>query len=136
MSLRNTAKQQHTRPKGTSKGTLYTTMAVFWWGEFVGCPTACLVVVLDNVPKAMGEIKLNRDERVVVVHKVSLFVSFRHEYCCFEVFLGDVAFPSSVQWYSCLEDFFCSGHHREVRFNVTIQRIVAGLDLSLLVFLA
>ena len=91
----------------------------------MGGPTASLVAVLDSIPKAVGEIKLNRDERVVVVYKVSLLVSFRRIYCCFEVFLGDVAFPSSVQWYPCLEEFFCSGCHHEVQFNVTIQWIVA-----------
>ena len=80
----------------------------------MGRPTASLIVVLDSIPKAVGEIELNRDELALVVYKVSLLVSFRRKYCCFEVFLGDVVFPSSVQWYSCLEDFFCSGHHREV----------------------
>ena len=105
-------------------------------GEFVGHPTASLVVVLDSIPKAVGKIELNRDKRALVVYKVSLLVSFRCEYRCFEVFLGDIAFPPSVQWYSCLEDFFCPGCHCEVRFNVMKQRFAAGLDLSLLIFLA
>ena len=91
----------------------------------MGYPTASLVVVLDSIPKAVGKIELNRDERALVVCKVSLLVSFRSKYCCLEVFLGDVVFPSSVQWYSSLEDFFCSGCHREVQFNVTIQQIMA-----------
>ena len=43
----------------------------------MGCPTTSLVVVLDSIPKAVGEIKLNRDERAVVIYKVSLLVSFR-----------------------------------------------------------
>ena len=88
-------------------------------------PAASLVVVLDKIPKTVGEIKLNRDERAVVVYKVPLLVSFRCVCCCLEIFLGDVTFPSSVQGYSCLENVFCSGRHLEVRFNVTIQRIVA-----------
>ena len=73
----------------------------------------------------MGEIKLNRVERAFVVYKVSLLVSFRRVYCCLEIFLGDVAFSSLVQGHFCLEDIFCPKRHREVRFNVTIQRIVA-----------
>ena len=89
-----------------------------------------MVVVLDDVPKAMGEIKLNRDENSVVEYEVSWVVSVRRIFCCFEIFLGDIAFSSSIKRYSCLEDFFCSGCRREVRFNVTIQWIVAGLGLS------
>ena len=84
-----------------------------------------MVVVLDDIPKAMREIKLNRDKRPVVVYKVSWFVSVGRIFCRFEILLGDVAFSSSVERDSRFEDVFCLGRRREVRFNVTIQRIVA-----------
>ena len=74
----------------------------------MGRPTASLVVVLDCIPKAVSEIKLNRDERAVVVYKVPLFVSLGRVYRRFEVFLGDVAFSPSIQWDSSFEDCFCS----------------------------
>ena len=91
----------------------------------MGQPAALLVVVLDNIPKAMGEIKLNGDKCSVIIREVPLFVPLWCVYCCFKVFLGDVTFYSSVKRYSCLKDLFCSGRRREVRFNVMIQRIVA-----------
>ena len=78
----------------------------------------------------MSEIKLNRDKNSVVEYEVSRFVSVRRIFCCLEIFLGDIAFSSSIKRYSRLEDVFCSRRRREVRFNVTIQRIVARLDLS------
>ena len=96
----------------------------------MGQPATLLVVVFDNIPKAVGEIKLNGGKYPVIIRKVPLFVPFWCVYRCFKVFLGDVTFSSSVKRYPSLEDFFCSGRRREVRFNVTIQRIVARLDLS------
>ena len=78
----------------------------------------------------MSEIKLSRDKSPVVVHKIPWIVSVRRIFCRFEIFLGDVAFSSSIERYSRLEDFFCSGRRREVQLNVTIQQIMAGLDLS------
>ena len=45
----------------------------------MGYLTASLVVVLDSIPKAVGKIKLNRDEQTLVVYKVSLLVSFRRK---------------------------------------------------------
>ena len=36
--------------------------AIVFSGEHVGHPAASLVVVLDRIPKAVGEVKLNRDE--------------------------------------------------------------------------
>ena len=73
----------------------------------MGFPTTFLVVVLDNIPETMGEIKLNRDKRAIMIHEVSLLVSFRRVCCYFVIFLGDVAFPSSIQRYPRFEDFFC-----------------------------
>ena len=35
----------------------------------MGCPTASLVVMLDHIPKAVGEIELNRDKQVLVIYK-------------------------------------------------------------------
>ena len=78
----------------------------------------------------MCEIKLNRDKRPVVIHKVARVVSVRSVFCCFEIFLGDVTFSSSIKRDPRFEDAFWCGRRRKVRFNVTIQRIVAGLDLS------
>ena len=43
--------------------------------EFVGHPTAPLVVVLDDIPEAMCEIKLNRNKQAFVIYKVSLYFS-------------------------------------------------------------
>ena len=74
----------------------------------MGQPAALLVVVLDNIPEAMCEIKLNRDKQPVVVYEVSLFVSCRCIYRCFEIFLGDVALSSSIKRNPRFEDFFCS----------------------------
>ena len=59
----------------------------------------------------MGEIKLNSDVGSLVVCKIPLF--FRGIYCCLKVPFWDVTLSPSVYWYP-----------------VTIQRIVAGLDLS------
>ena len=47
----------------------------------MGFPAAFLVVVLDNIPETVGEIKLNRGKRAVVIHEISLFVSVRCV-CC------------------------------------------------------
>ena len=73
----------------------------------------------------MCEIKLNRDKRPVVIYEVARVVPVRSIFCRFEVFLGDIAFSSSTKWDSRFEDTFWFGRRREVRFNVTIQRIVA-----------
>ena len=91
----------------------------------MGFPAAFLVVVLDNVPETVSEIKLNRGKCAVVVYEVSLFVSVRCVCCYLAISFWDVAFSPLIQRYSRLEDFFCSGRHRKVRFNVTIQWIVA-----------
>ena len=47
--------------------------AYFFFGDAEGFPTTLLVVVLDSVPEAVGEIKLNSDVRALVVCKVPLF---------------------------------------------------------------
>ena len=47
--------------------------AYFFFGDVKGFPTTLLVVILDSVPEAMGEIKLNSDVRAFVVCKVPLF---------------------------------------------------------------
>ena len=77
----------HSLRSVTSKSGIfrpYSGRGSLW--EFVGRPTTSLVVVLDSIPKAVSEIKLNRDEQVVVVCKVSLLISFR---CvCSMVFLS------------------------------------------------
>ena len=78
----------------------------------------------------MCEIKLNGDKRPFVIYKVARIVSIRCIFGCFEISFGDVTVSSSSERNSRFEDVFCSGRRREVRFNVTIQRIVARLDLS------
>ena len=72
----------------------------------MGFPTALLVVVLDNIPKAMCEIKLNSDKGSFVVYEVTQVVPVRSIFCALEIFLGNVAFSSSVERDSCLEDVF------------------------------
>ena len=74
----------------------------------MGQPATLLVVVFDNIPETVGEIKLNGGKYPVIIREVPLFVPFWCVYRCFKIFLGDVTFSSSVKRYSCLEDFFCS----------------------------
>ena len=102
--------------------------ACFFFGDAEGFPTAFLVVLLDSVPEAMGEIKLNSDVRPFMVCKIPLF--FGGVYCCLKVPFRNVALSPSIYWYPFLEDFFCSWRRREVWFNVTRQWLVAWLDLS------
>ena len=73
----------------------------------MGFPAAFLVVVLDNVPETVSEIKLNRGERAVVIHEISLFVSVGCVCCYFAISFWDVSFSPSIQRYSRFEDFFC-----------------------------
>ena len=74
----------------------------------MGFPAAFLVVVLDNVPETMSEIKLNRGKRVVVIYEISLFVSVGRVCCYLAIPFWDVAFSPSIQRYSRFEDLFCS----------------------------
>ena len=62
----------------------------------MGFPATFLVVILDNVPEIMSEVKLNRDKRVVVVYEIPLFVSIGCVCCYLAISLGDVAFSSSI----------------------------------------
>ena len=54
----------------------------------------------------MCEIKLNRDKRPVMVYEIARIIPVRSIFCCFEIFLGDVAFSPSVERDSHLEDVF------------------------------
>ena len=65
--------------------------------EFVGFPTAFLVVVFDNEPETVREVKFYRKERALVVHEVSCLISNFFKSCSFEEFLGDVAFSLTVE---------------------------------------
>ena len=47
--------------------------AYFFFGDAEGFPTTLLVVVLDSIPEAVGEIELNSDVRAFVAYKVPLF---------------------------------------------------------------
>ena len=47
--------------------------AYFLFGDAVGFPTTFLVVVLDGIPEAMGEIKLNSDVQAFMVCEIPLF---------------------------------------------------------------
>ena len=47
--------------------------AYFFFGDAEGLPTTLLVIVLDSIPEAVGEIELNSDIRTFVVCKVPLF---------------------------------------------------------------
>ena len=49
---------------------------VVFFREFVGHPATPLVVVIDNIPKTVCEVKFNRDKQAFVVHEVSLYVPF------------------------------------------------------------
>ena len=48
---------------------------VIFCRELVGYPAVPLVVILDNIPEAMCEVKLNRDKRAFVVYEISLYFS-------------------------------------------------------------
>ena len=101
-------------------------------GEFVGLPTAFLIVVSDDEPETVFKVEFDGEERAVVIHKVPCFISNCFVYCGFKVFLRDVAASSSVEVYASFEDFLRSGRCREVQFNVTRRWLVAALGLSLL----
>ena len=62
----------------------------------MGFPTTFLVVILDNVPEIMSEVKLNRDECAVVIHERPLFVSVGCVCRYLAISFGDVAFSSSI----------------------------------------
>ena len=98
-------------------------------------PTTALVVILDNKPETVFEIKFNGEERALVVYVVPCLVSYSFVYSSFEELLGDVTTSPSIEGYTSLENFLCSRRRREVRFNVTRRWPVAGLYSSLL-FLA
>ena len=82
--------------------------------EFVGFPTTSLVVVLDDKPKTVIEVKFNREKRAFVVYIVPCFVSYCLVCSGFEEFLWDIAAPSSVEGYAGFEDFLGSRRRREV----------------------
>ena len=79
--------------------------AYFFFGDAEGFPTTLLIVILDSVQEAVGEIKLNSDIRAFVVCKVPLF--FGRIYSRLKVPFGNVLFSSSVYWYPFFEDLFC-----------------------------
>ena len=54
---------------------------VVFFREFVRHPATLLVVVLDNIPEAVHEVKFDRDKRAFIVYVVSLCVPFWCEYC-------------------------------------------------------
>ena len=62
----------------------------------MGFPATLLVVVLDNIPETMSEIKLNRGKHAVVIHEISLFVSVRCVCCYLAISFWDVAFSPSI----------------------------------------
>ena len=62
----------------------------------MGFPATFLVVILDNVPETMSEVKLNRGKRAVVIYEIPLFVPVRCVCCYLAISFGDVAFSSSI----------------------------------------
>ena len=95
-------------------------------------PTAGLVVVLDDKPETVFKVKFNGKEQAFVVYVISCLVSYGFVCGGFEEFLRNVSSSSLIKGKTSLEDFLCSGRCREVRFNVTRRRLVAGLYSSLL----
>ena len=82
-------------------------------------PVARLVVISDDEPEAVIEIKFDGEERALVVYVVPCLVSYGFKCRGFEVFLRNVAASSMIKSYAGLEHFLGSGRCLEVRFNVT-----------------
>ena len=100
--------------------------------EFIRFPTAALVVISDDKPETVFKVEFNGEERALVVYVISCLVSYGFVCSGFQELLRNVAAPPSVEGYAGFENFLCSRHRQEVRFNVTRRRLMAGLDLSLL----
>ena len=71
---------------------------VFFCGKFVGFPAALLCVVLDKVPKTVGEVEFYGEIHTFKLCKVPCVISYGCVYCILEISLGNVMVPSSVDW--------------------------------------
>ena len=60
-------------------------------------PTAGLVVILDNIPETVFEVKFDRKEPAFMVYVRPFLVPYSFECCSFEEFLGDVTASSLVE---------------------------------------
>ena len=63
----------------------------------MGFPTTALVVILDNKPEAVFEIKFDREERALVIYVISCLVSYCFVCGGLEELLGDVAASPSIE---------------------------------------
>ena len=98
---------------------------VFFGGKFVGFPAAFLFVVLDKELETVCEVKFNGKVCTLEFYKVSCIIAYCGVCCFFEVPIGNITVTSSIEFYTLLEYFFCSGRHHKVQFNVIRQQIVA-----------
>ena len=75
---------------------IWDVKVVFFCGKFVGFPATLLYVVLDKVPKTVGEVESYGEICAFKICKVPCVVSYSCVYCVLEVSLGDITVPSLV----------------------------------------
>ena len=60
-------------------------------------PTAALVVILDDKPETVFKIKIDGEERALVIHIISCLISYGFICSGFEELLRDVAASPSIE---------------------------------------